>query len=69
MAIILQENYITLHTAATTYQMGINENRYLTHLYYGPLLDDSYACEMGKFCLLYTSWPADGLPDPNSATF
>ena len=39
MAIILQENYITLHTAATTYQMGINENRYLTHLYYGPLLD------------------------------
>lgn len=69
MAIILQENYITLHTAATTYQMGINENRYLTHLYYGPLLDDSYACEMGKLgYIAMSAFPYDGCDRESSPT-
>ena len=27
---------ITLHTKNTTYQVGVNENGFLLHLYYGP---------------------------------
>ena len=31
-----QHKTFTLHTKNTTYQMGVNENGFLLHLYYGP---------------------------------
>ena len=49
MSVSIKENIITLHTKNTTYQMAINENNYLAHLYYGNRLDDSCANDMGKW--------------------
>ena len=48
MSVSIKGNIITLHTKNTTYQMAVNENDYLAHLYYGNRLDDSYALERGK---------------------
>jgi len=48
MSVSIKGNIITLHTKNTTYQMAVNENNYLAHLYYGNRLDDSYALERGK---------------------
>lgn len=49
MAVQIHGNLITLHTKNTTYQMGVNANGYLSHLYYGDRLDDSSAEERGKW--------------------
>ncbi len=38
MAVQIHGNLITLHTKNTTYQMGVNANGYLSHLYYGDRL-------------------------------
>ncbi len=48
MSVLIKENIITLNTKNTTYQMGVNVNNSLSHLYYGTLLDDSVACERGN---------------------
>lgn len=48
MSIKIQDNIITLNTKNTTYQMAVNENDFLAHLYYGVSLDDSVALERGK---------------------
>lgn len=48
MSVSVKENIITLNTKNTTYQMAVNENGYLAHLYYGALLDDSSAEVRGK---------------------
>ena len=48
MSIKIQDNIITLNTKNTTYQMAVNENDFLAHLYYGVSLDDSVAIERGK---------------------
>lgn len=48
MSVIIKDNIITLHTKNTTYQMAVNENGYLAHLYYGARLDDSSAEVRGK---------------------
>lgn len=48
MSVQLKENIITLNTKNTTYQMAVNENGILAHLYYGVLLDDSSAEVRGK---------------------
>ena len=49
MSVTISEKIITLHTKNTTYQMAVNENNYLAHLYYGKRLDDSVAAERGKW--------------------
>ncbi len=49
MSVLIKENVITLHTKNTTYQMAVNENEFLSHLYYGNRLDDSVALELGKW--------------------
>lgn len=49
MSILINENIITLHTKNSTYQMSVNENNFLSHLYYGNRLDDSIALERGKW--------------------
>ena len=49
MSVLIKENIITLNTKNTTYQMGVNENNFLAHLYYGNRLDDSCADEVGKW--------------------
>ncbi len=49
MSILINENIITLHTKNSTYQMSVNENNFLSHLYYGNRLDDSIASERGKW--------------------
>ncbi len=48
MSVIIEEKFIILNTKNTTYQMAVNENNYLAHLYYGARLDDSVALERGK---------------------
>ena len=48
MSVFINEKVITLHTKNTTYQMAVNENDYLAHLYYGARLDDSVALTRGK---------------------
>ena len=48
MSVIIKDNIITLHTENTTYQMGVNENGYLAHFYFGARLDDSSAETRGK---------------------
>ncbi|MBO5322131.1 MAG: alpha-galactosidase [Clostridia bacterium] len=48
MSVLIKENIITLNTKNTTYQMAVNPNNYLAHLYYGALLDDSLAIERGN---------------------
>ncbi len=48
MSVSISENIITLNTKNTTYQMMVNENGYLAHLYYGARLDDSIAEVRGK---------------------
>ncbi|MBO5358992.1 MAG: alpha-galactosidase [Clostridia bacterium] len=48
MSVLIKDNVITLHTKNTTYQMAVNENNFLAHLYYGTRLDDSVADECGK---------------------
>ena len=45
MAVKIKDNIITLNTKNTTYQMAVNENDFLAHLYYGNRLDDSFALE------------------------
>ena len=49
MSVLIKENVITLNTNNTTYQMAVNENDFLAHLYYGNRLDDSSAEEVGKW--------------------
>ena len=49
MSVLIDENIITLNTKNTTYQMAVNENNFLAHLYYGNRLDDSCALERGKW--------------------
>ncbi len=49
MSVLIKENIITLNTKNTTYQMAVNENNCLAHLYYGNRLDDSSALELGKW--------------------
>ena len=48
MSVKIKDNIITLNTKNTTYQMAVNENNFLAHLYYGNRLDDSFATERGK---------------------
>ncbi len=48
MSVLIKDNVITLNTKNTTYQMAVNENNFLAHLYYGNRLDDSVAEEYGK---------------------
>ena len=48
MSVLIKDNFITLNTKNTTYQMAVNENNFLAHLYYGNRLDDSVADECGK---------------------
>lgn len=48
MSVLVKENVITLNTKNTTYQMVVNENNFLAHVYYGERLDDSTAIDMGK---------------------
>lgn len=48
MSVLIKDNVITLNTKNTTYQMAVNENNFLAHLYYGNRLDDSVADECGK---------------------
>ena len=48
MSVLIKENVITLNTTNSTYQMAVNENNYLAHLYYGARLDDSVALVNGK---------------------
>lgn len=48
MSVEIRGNIITLNTKNTTYQMAVNENNGLSHLYYGNRLDDSFASERGK---------------------
>ncbi len=48
MSVFIKDNIITLHTKNTSYQMAVNENGYLAHLYYGARLDDSSAEVRGK---------------------
>lgn len=49
MSITVREKVITLNTKNSTYQMAVNENNYLAHLYYSNRLDDSVAEENGKW--------------------
>ena len=48
MSVVIKDNVVTLHTKNSTYQMAVNENDYLAHLYYGARIDDSVAFNMGK---------------------
>ena len=48
MSVSINENIITLNTKNTTYQMAVNENGYLAHLYYGAALNGAVAIERGK---------------------
>lgn len=48
MSVLIKENVITLNTKNTTYQMAVNENGYLAHLYYGDRLDNTVASVYGK---------------------
>ncbi len=45
MSVSIKENIITLDTKNTTYQMAVNANGYLAHLYYGSRLDGSSAAD------------------------
>ena len=49
MSVLIKENIITLNTKNTTYQMAVNENNFLAHLYYGNRLDEETAEERGKW--------------------
>ena len=48
MAVSIRDNIITLNTKNTTYQMAVNVNNNLSHLYYGAKLDDSIAIDRGN---------------------
>ncbi len=43
MSIYISDNHITLNSQNISYQMGVNPNGYLVHLYYGKKIDGSFA--------------------------
>lgn len=68
-------HFFALHTAHTTYQMAVDEQGHLLHLYYGPRTDASAVVlppHKDPGCwpnLLPQEWPAPGLGDQRAPFF
>ncbi|MDD6320336.1 MAG: alpha-galactosidase [Oscillospiraceae bacterium] len=68
-------HFFALHTAHTTYQMAVDEQGHLLHLYYGPRTDASAVVlppHKDPGCwpnLLPQEWPAPGLGDHRAPFF